>query len=195
MKILYLGTDPGVRDVIHYPVIKIVPLEIPKMDWSAFTHVIFTSKNAVRLFPSQDIKTVIAIGRATAGSLERVDYIAENETQEGIIELFKKIDLISSRALRDAHILYPRSTRSRPVLVDFFEKEQIRYKALDLYETHFQKPLPLPDLSEIEEIIFTSPSTVHAFFQIFSAVPSRIKLTSIGPITELTLRTEERYSG
>src|SRR5271167_1269331 len=104
--ILYLGTDPtqfeargkAAGHLIHYPVIKIVPRPVdhPEIrqafdDVDEYTHLIFTSKNAVKIFfddlaflkiyPSYlksclgisvenlKKKTVIAIGHVTAGCL------------------------------------------------------------------------------------------------------------------------------
>ncbi len=62
--ILYLGTDPerylqDKKDVmlIHYPVIAIIPRALDHSevgrayrDLSSYTHLLFTSKNAVRVF-------------------------------------------------------------------------------------------------------------------------------------------------
>jgi uroporphyrinogen-III synthase len=92
---LYLGTDPtefegrgcATGHLIHYPVIKIVPrpLNHPEIrqafdDIDEYTHLIFTSKNAVKVFflylpflkkSAEDLKekTVIAIGEVTASHL------------------------------------------------------------------------------------------------------------------------------
>lgn len=190
-KILYLGTDPSHfkgQNVLHYPVIKIVPRTIDISDLSLYTHIIFTSKNAVKVFFSQvsslppSLK-VIAIGKVTAEHIQ-ADMIAQEETQEGIINLLKHIDL------KNAYIFYPRSSLSRPVLLDFLKSQNIRHAVCDLYDTLPQQPLPLPNFNEIDEIIFTSPSTVDAFLLIFGSLPLDKKLTSIGPITEERLREE-----
>src|ERR1700733_11579311 len=89
---LYLGTDPTEFEsqgraqghLIHYPVIKIVPrsFDEPELkrafdDIDAYTHLIFTSKNAVKIFfshlavlkKSVRPKRVIAIGAVTAAYL------------------------------------------------------------------------------------------------------------------------------
>lgn len=57
MSILYLGTDPNDERFVHYPVIKIVPrsFDSPHVraafeDLKEFTHIVFTSKNAVEVF-------------------------------------------------------------------------------------------------------------------------------------------------
>lgn len=184
MSILYLGTHPPSKDVIHYPIIKIVPKAIPQhlLD-EKYTHVIFTSKNAVDLC-NIDLagKTVIAIGRATAERLKGcVPLVPEEETQEGIVELLRPLDL------DDAYFFLPRSSLARKTLDNFFRKREIRYQTCDLYDTVTQKLEPLPNLDEIDEIVFTSPSTVRAFVEIFSEIPKNKKLTCQGPITEEAL--------
>ncbi|HUD01320.1 MAG TPA: uroporphyrinogen-III synthase [Rhabdochlamydiaceae bacterium] len=191
---LYLGTDPeNTEGLIHYPVIKTVPLEIPshiREDFPDYTHILFTSKNAVAIFLTQfqrlEKKQIIAIGKSTAAKLTQEGFaphfIASDESQEGVIELLKAQDL------HDAYIFYPRSTLARKKLEKFMVDRGIRHQVCDLYETVFQKPKPFPDFSTIDEIIFTSPSTVKGFIAAFGAISSNKKLTCIGPITEEELK-------
>jgi uroporphyrinogen-III synthase len=196
---LYLGTDPEnceLKDLVHYPIIKTIPMEIPSHMWEDFadyTHILITSKNAAAIFLSQlkdkallQSKQIIAIGKSTAAKLSQEGFaphqIAQDESQEGIIELLKRQDL------HDAYIFYPRSTLARKKLESYMIGRGIRHQICDLYETVFQKPEPSPDFSKIDEIIFTSPSTVKGFIAAFGSIPPHKKLTCIGPITEDELR-------
>jgi uroporphyrinogen-III synthase len=205
---LYLGTDPTEFEsdghLIHYPVIKIVPrsLEAPEMkrafdDLDEYTHLIFTSKNAVKIFfehltvlqrslAELQSKCVIAIGQVTAAYLLagglKPTVVAPTETQEGVIRLLNTMDL------SDAYLFLPRSSISRPILANFFQQRQLRYQACDLYDTVSQVLHPKPDLTKIDEIVFTSPSTVKAFIEIFGEVPRDKKCVVIGPITQLALK-------
>jgi uroporphyrinogen-III synthase len=204
---LYLGTDPTEFEseghLIHYPVIKIVPrsLGAPEMkrafdDLDEYTHLIFTSKNAVRIFfehltalqrsvAELQSKCVIAIGQVTAAHLLAgglaAAAVAPVETQEGVISLLNTMDL------NNAYFFLPRSSISRPVLADFFHKRQLRYQACDLYDTTTQVLSPKPNLEQVDEIIFTSPSTVKAFVEIFGGIPKDKSCVAIGPVTELAL--------
>jgi len=204
---LYLGTDPAhfasqghvTGNLIHYPVIKIVPrsledLELKQVyaELSKFTHVIFTSKNAVKVFfqhlasvESLKAKTLIAIGEVTATHLSILglspQFVAKKETQEGVVQLLSELDL------ENAYFFMPRSSLSRPVIVNFFEERHIRYLACDLYDTATQILKPKPDLDQIDEIVFTSPSTVSAFLQIFGTLPKGKRLIAVGPVTEQAL--------
>lgn len=197
-KVLYLGTDPEnyqhIDGLVHYPIIKTASLEIPSHlldDFPDYTHILFTSKNAVTIFfqtfqGSLEKKQIVAIGKGTAAKLEKEGhpphFVATQESQEGVIELLRSQDL------NDAYIFYPRSSLARKNLENFMIQRGIRHQICDLYTTVFQKPEPLPDLAQYDEIIFTSPSTVKAFLTAFGSIPQDKKLICIGPITEKELK-------
>jgi uroporphyrinogen-III synthase len=190
---LYLGTDPSEygEAVIHYPVIELERVEPdPKVFQALFkaTHFLFTSKHAVDFFFQTftiDLsdKVLIAIGPVTAKRLRLRGYekiiIPEEATQEGVIERLKKEEI--------THVFYPRSALARDLLLQFFIENKICHTAFTLYETRTIKNPPPLDFSGIEEIIFTSPSTVNSFLELFHSFPPGAKLTAIGPITRRVL--------
>lgn len=189
MSVLYLGLDPSHfstdRQLIHYPVIALVARDVsdPEVQNSVAhaTHILFTSRHAVRFFFAQfrlEQQILIAIGKATAEALSAPAWVASEETQEGLVALLK------GKQLDNAYFLLPRSSRSRPVLTRFFQEAGIRYFAFDLYDTVLQQPGPPPDLAVIDELVFTSPSTVEGFLRIFGALPKDKRLRAIGPITQ-----------
>jgi len=206
--ILYLGTDPSYffsnGHVLHYPIIHISakPVEDQNIknafdDLKEYTHFIFTSKNAVRVFfelfdqrkENYEIlqgKKFISIGKVTSDFLLQKKIVpflqAEEETQEGMI---KKL---SHEDLSQAYIFFPRSSISRPVLLDFLRNQSVRYLACDLYDTIPQFFEPYPDLKKVDEIVFTSPSTVEAFYSLYGFIPKDKKLSVMGPITEEALK-------
>jgi uroporphyrinogen-III synthase len=197
-KVLYLGTDPEnfqhIDGLVHYPIIQTVPLEIPSHlldDFSDYTHILFTSKNAVTIFfqtfkSSLENKKIVAIGKGTAAKLKQGGYpphlVASQESQEGLM------DLLRTQDLSEAYIFYPRSSLARKNLENFMIQRGIRHQICHLYTTVFQKPEPFPDLTQFDEIIFTSPSTVKAFLAAFGSLPLDKKLTSMGSITEEELK-------
>ncbi len=212
--VLYLGLNPPSSlkqsyNIIHYPVIKIEPFPITNLDILStflklpqFTHIIFTSQTAVDLFIRNkqalygacDIlinKRIFAIGQNTATKLKfegiPVHKIAESETSEGIV------DLLEDEDLKNAKILWPHSALSRHVITDYLEENSIPYAECQLYTTVPQKLKPDPDLKAIDEIIFTSPSTVDNFFQIYHDIPEDIQITTIGPITQARLDEVKNY--
>ncbi|NDE83019.1 MAG: uroporphyrinogen-III synthase [Chlamydiia bacterium] len=206
-KILYLGIDPTHFQtdglVVHYPIIQVAPRSHNDPDLSAifckikeYTHIIFTSKTSVRLFFINIDKQGIArsflahmhwivIGKVTALHLRDEGFqaciIAQNSTQEGLIQELISLDL--SRA----YLLFPRSSLSRPLLVDFFDEKQLRYDAFDLYDTVTNFTGSPPHVNDIDEIVFTSPSCVEAFFAIYGFLPDQKRCVSIGPITHAAL--------
>ena len=210
---LYLGTDPtffvasGAWEghVIHYPIIKIVPrsAEDPQIkqaydSLSSYTHLLFTSKNGVRLFfdhltvlhkTREEIRAhkVIAVGRVTARSLQaqlshKVIEVAEQEQQEGIIALLEAEDL------SQAHLLLPGSSLARPLLSNYLEKRGARTTVCALYDTVSERPEQAFDFASVDALIFTSPSTVQAFGELFGALPAGKELLAVGPITEEALK-------
>jgi uroporphyrinogen-III synthase len=195
--ILYLGLDPSrwphSGALLHYAVIRTALLDSAELRqalslWPQFTHVIFTSRSTVRHWweaqPSFD-KIAIAIGEGTAEALRDrgVDpVVALEAVQEGVIALLDRMDL------NGANLLLPQSKRARSQLRGYLEEKKIPFFAFDLYDTFPQKPEPVPSLEPISEIVFTSPSTVEAFLQIYGTFPKDKKLTAIGPVTARALR-------
>jgi len=191
MPILYLGLDPSryPRKVFHYPVIRTVPVGAlgveAKVAWSSATHVLFTSRSAVKhwlALSSVEGKEVLAVGPATAALLGADTKIAPVATQEGVVDLLKTMDLSGT------FLFWPRSALARPVVTDYLTNEKVPFYALDLYETKWQRPEPVPDLADFDEIVFTSPTTVDAFLNIFGTLPKDKRLTPIGPVTEKALQ-------
>ena len=181
-----LGIDAP-TGVFHYPVIRVERIDSPHLQEALslqeqFTHLIVTSKNGVRLWPGHfQGKKVIAIGEATAKEVMlrgALPLVSKEERQEGIAKL------MDDMPFEGAFILYLRSKRARPFLEQYLKKSEIRAYIFDLYDTIFQRPEPVPDLYDFDEIVFTSPSTVEAFGKIFAAIPKHISIASIGPITQ-----------
>lgn len=121
---------------------------------------------------------MIVVGEATGRAAEKwgaKPLIANPSTQEGVIELLETLDLLN------AYILFPHSRRAREALLNYLKS--FRHYSFALYDTIFQQPGPIPDLTMIDEIVFTSPSTVEGFLRIFGEFPKGKKMTAIGPIT------------
>ncbi len=194
-KVLYLGLriDNFITDgeLVHLPIIKIVPRPFAgpiqeafeKLD--TFSHVLFTSRTAVSIYleyakriPHLDY---ICVGRQTAQELQKANlkasYVATDETAEGIVDLIEKMPQ------KPSHLFFPRSAQGRTVISDYLIAKKIPFTTLDLYDT-VPNPIPIPDLETFEEIIFTSPSTVSAFFERVPIKPPLEKCRAIGPITQ-----------
>jgi hydroxymethylbilane synthase len=202
-KVLYLGLNPPKlpnKEVIHFPIIKIVPtpFEHPEVQQALShlpqcTHLLFTSQSAVHIFFKYlnlkglhlGIKKIIAVGKSTARLIEKfhypVEFCAKEESAEGITKELAGVDL------NQATLFWPHSALSRPLLKDYFFQRNVKLHECILYDTKTNYSLVKPDLTGIDEIVFTSPSCVDAFLEIFENLPLTKKLTTIGPVTEAHL--------
>lgn len=194
-KLLYLGLEVPdqlqSRNLVHYPIIRIIPrlLDQKVIDqFHAFTHLIFTSKSAVEIFFNSEIslslikqKQIIAVGQSTAKRIQKYgvlcSIISEEETSEGVVSELDKLDLEGS------FILWPHSALSRNVIPSYLEQKNINFLSVVIYDTVANIQFPLPDLNDVEEIMFTSPSTIDAFLEGYKMLPKDKLLTCIGPVT------------
>jgi len=194
--------EKGAR-VLYMPTIEIIPLEPNKKlrkaidNISAYNALIFTSVNSVSVFFNslmetgkdtralRDIK-IIPIGPATASLLEMkgisADFIPNNYTSEGIIEILQKLKLKENR------FLLPRAERGRDVLTEFIKKHGGKCDVIPVYKTIVPKQNVFP--SEKPDVVtFTSSSTVDNFITIYGKqILKKTLIASIGPITSATLR-------
>lgn len=205
-KALYLGPrlpTLAFRDrwLHHAPLIRTEPLHTPTLPilFHIASHLILTSKNAVAILMDklQDLnlihelkqKEILCIGKATAEALSFLPNtkiaIAKEETQEGLLALVEKLPQDTTC------LLYPRSILARPFLRQEIEKKGYRLLDLPLYKTVRDPVTTLPDLHPFQEILFSSPSTVDAFFDLNPIIPKHTKLQAIGSITEQHLKFKQ----
>lgn len=204
-KILYLGLDPSrfikerEEEVIHLPLIRIQPRPFTEVEpffhqLPCHTHILFTSQTPIPIyveyaqkagFTRVDLKKYeyICLGEATAAKLEEFNVeaslVAKIATGEGVIELFQTIP-------PPKRLFFPHSSLARHVIINYLRGENISFTNFFLYDT-LQAEVDLPDLSQFEEIIFTSPSTVRAFWELFAFLPRPEISRAIGPITQRTI--------
>lgn len=203
-KILYLGTSPSnfssEEEVLHYPVIRLVPKSIQEervrfclSRLSLFSHCLLTSKNSVEILwdlclqlslnPTAYLQDkCISIGPMTSDALRRkkVEPILQSleSTQEGLIDSLQGI------FMKEAYVLYPRSSLARSILSRYLAERGIAHEVLDLYDTVYQALDPKPSLDQIKEIVFTSPSTVEGFFKVFDKIPKGMRISFQGLVTQ-----------
>lgn len=194
--LLYLGLHPPKLEdvrVIHCPLIEIVPRPKESSDiakalkeLSKVTHFIVTSQSAaaalLKLGPDRS-KSYLSVGKATTKALHSVEHIltAKEECQEGIIKLIESLE-------NGPHFFFwGHSSRSRSTLHDYLVAKSHPYVACILYETRLKAPQFEIDLDEIDEVYFSSSSTVEAFFHYFGAPPNRLELYCQGSETKKTL--------
>ena len=198
-------------EVLEFPAIEIAPLRsyaaldkamdgLGSYDW-----IIFTSVNGVggffeRLrFLGRDVREmhgpkIAAIGEVTAEELDargiNVDMVPDDYRAEGLIELFKEMDLKGKR------VFIPRAKEAREILPESLRGMGASVDVVPVYET--KKPgkaktaaLKKDIIEErIDVITFTSSSTVRNFLETVGEIKvkgGRPVLACIGPVTAKTL--------
>lgn len=190
--ILYVGLEAPKRDdvnIIHCPLIHVIPLNTHEVQ-EAFTklpdvsHIIVTSKTAVsclqHIAPLE--KVFLSVGKATTSTLERMGakeiLTATNECQEGVITLIENL------TNKPSHLFWGHSSLSRPLLRNYCEEKHLPLIECVLYQTLFSEPKMALALDAIDEIYFTSPSTVESFFHFFGPPPKQALLHTQGEVTK-----------
>jgi uroporphyrinogen III methyltransferase/synthase len=201
-KVLVLGTHPEkyahLGTIVHRPIVKCVGLE----DYSRFDDIlgqletfdwlIFTSANSVRFFFERlrrigsDARSlacvkVAAIGRTTAGELAGfgilADLVPDNESGAGLLEKFGAMDMTNKK------VLLPRAKVASPELPEGLALLGATVEEVPAYMTVENEPADV-DFEHIDQILFTSGSTVRAFIKKFGSVPPHVKAYCLGAPTQ-----------
>lgn len=201
-KVLTFGPEPlslkANVEWVHIPLLKIIPepLQVRQnylQAASEFDGVIITSKTTVPLLKEAgyepDGRTFYAVGNATREQIIKyyplaTTHRATDERQEGLIDLLKTFN---GRAL-----FWPKAAQARTLLSKLsIVKSAIFY---DSYPIYTRSSCPLLPFEKIDEILFTSPTTVTTFFHLYSPLPPCIqsKMRAIGPVTQSILTKFQR---
>lgn len=200
-RILVTGTDPdrfrSRGEMIHVPMIEIRPVRnfaavdaaIKRL--AMYDGIIFTSKHAVRYFLDRGkvkikhLKTfkkkeIMAIGKTTAGALREYGLsatrVALEESSEGMVKMLRRFPCNGTR------FLVPRSNLSNDKMIRALREIGVKADAVTVYRNVRPKINKL-DLSRVDEIVFTSPSTVKNFLNTYRKIPKPIQVWAMGPVT------------
>ncbi len=200
-RILVVGTHPEkyahLGTIVHRPMIKLIPLDdyseadkkLKKL--SSFDWLVFTSTNGVKFFFQRlfdiglDARAlgsvkVAAIGTTTAEMLRTFGILTDiqptEETSVGLLREFEKI------GVQDKNVLLVRPKDTPPALGEGLTQLGAKCEQLAVYENIEIDPDDI-DFDFIDQILFTSASTVRAFIKYFHSVPEHIKALCLGPST------------
>ncbi len=217
-KVVITSPEPGASKIashlekfaaeaIKLPVIRIAPVknflkidkaikEINKYYW-----IIFTSRNGIDLFMKRfflkrkqlkDLRKIkfAAIGKVTAEKLNKygikTSFIPKKFTSEALLSGLKKY------SLEGKNILIPRANEASNVLPEGLKKIGAKVDEIILYKIKNEKNKSNKVKSllkkNVDVIIFTSPSGVKSFFNLFTKKEinyyfNKIRIASIGPVT------------
>jgi uroporphyrinogen-III synthase len=109
---------------------------------------------------------------------------SETESAEGLIHYFKEIKLTGNS------ILLPRSDKGLKYLSDELTALGNRVADVPVYTNTANTQAEKVDLSVFRKIVFSSPSGVEAFQDLYGEIPEGILLVSKGKTTEDKLKTK-----
>ncbi|MCC6759523.1 MAG: uroporphyrinogen-III C-methyltransferase [Candidatus Omnitrophica bacterium] len=203
--ILYCGTYPekykSLGRVIHFPMISIGTAKVVKpadvvADLKKADTILLTSRCGVkyffeflasRKFAFEQLrgKDFIVIGAATEQQLAKYGFsprlVAGEESSEGLFKLMKR-----SLKLKGRRIIFPRSSLSNPYLEQHLTKAGAKVREVIVYETTKPAKRELPS-GQIDQAIFTSPSTVRNFLEDYGAIPKGWAIFAKGKPTQRAL--------
>ncbi len=205
--ILYLGTFPEryrrMGKIIPLPMIELQKAALSQADQDRlkasladFDFILMTSRHAVKYFfqilKEEGISWLssairfMTIGQETANTLRRYHFepelIPETETGPGLFESMKK-----KYPLKGKKILFPRSALPNPFLKDKLTKAGANVWELVVYQNLKPEKMPLPRI-KIDQILFTSPSTVRNFLEEYGTIPPLWNILAKGPRTQEALQ-------
>jgi uroporphyrinogen III methyltransferase/synthase len=202
-KVLVTGTSDKAYDHYtnrtHTPVIKIQKIkdnarlyasikEINAFDW-----ILFTSRHGVRYFFEAlnelqlDIRALANVRLASVGKTTTLELgkhhiypnvESETESAEGLIDYFSEIKLTRKR------ILLPRSDKGLKRLSEALESMGNEIIDIPVYSNTLNEEAEKVDLSLFQKIIFSSPSGVEAFTQLYGEIPTGVQLIAKGETTK-----------
>ena len=204
---LYTGTsvndfnEQGIA--VHTPLIEINKLELTDEiintleDIHSYNRIIFTSRHGVKAFFNclfelgkdarylQNIE-ITPIGKTTAASLKQYGILANppavNDDSDALVNWFKDNHIHSEK------ILIPRSAIGLPVIPKGLRALGNVVNDLSVYTTRLPKSYIRQNLEDFYGVIFTSPSTVSNFLEVYGSIPSHLKIKTRGSQTALRLK-------
>lgn len=191
---LYTGSLPPVEkrhpDYTYTPLIEIHPLpQDPirgKYDYWLFTSQYSAAALAEALRHRGDSK-VVSIGPTTTEALSRIGVEeviqVDSDNRYGIIDWFRK----KGKESGHSRILYPHSDLSPRDIAEALSELGYEVEDLIAYRNTMPQHPRRVNISHFKRIVFTSPSTIDNFIQLYGKLPEGVELITRGPITQAHL--------
>lgn len=172
-RLLFTGLDPSrlrfKQQLVPFPLIKTEAIADIQVDIEKYDALLFTSRSAVRYFlknhsvhPNQ---IVFAVGPHTA------DFLIENgisvDFMPDIYDAEHLAPIVETKNCKS--ILYPCSQLSDNKL-----HRLVNVSPVPFYRTVMPEQTECPELDFFNGVIFSSPSTVDAFFKLYESVPASL---------------------
>ncbi len=202
-KWLYTGTNVAdCREeglVVHAPLIQISglnPSEQEKQiinEMGKFNRIIFTSRYSVEHFfnwlygQGLDVRAIAhlsidAIGKTTSEALKNkglnVAPLSEDESSDGMIQYYR------DKGISGEKILLPRSDKGLPILPEGLKNLGNSVTILTVYKNQKPKNIVVQNLTDFFGVVFSSPSTVSNFLEVYGEFPEHLQYRFRGANTQ-----------
>ena len=103
----------------------------------------------------------------------------------GVIELFR-----TDERLQHRHVIFPRSAIALPIIPDGLRELGYTVQTLTAYQNVMPEHPKRVDLTTIDTIVFTSPSTIDNFLKLYGTLPEDKTYETRGAITQAHLEKQ-----
>ncbi len=191
MKTLYTGISCPDTSFVHTPLIEIKPVADTSRLMEAadevdtYDYLLYTSRHAVTYFPPRcQHPVIVAIGPVTTEALrlagaETIKQV-EKDDSYGVIDWFAEQPR--------GRVLIPRSNLALSIIPEGLRNLGFDVTTVTAYENRMPENAMKVDLSQVDTIVFSSPSTIDNFIRLYGKLPTDKQLLTRGRITERHLQ-------
>ena len=191
MKTLYTGTSCPDTSFVHTPLIEIKPvtdtsrLREAADEVDTYDYLLYTSRHAVTYFPPHcQHPVIVSIGPVTTEALrlagaETIKQV-EKDDSYGVIDWFAEQPR--------GRVLIPRSNLALSIIPEGLRNLGFDVTTVTAYENRMPENAMKVDLSQVDTIVFSSPSTIDNFIRLYGKLPTDKQLLTRGRITERHLQ-------
>lgn len=191
MKTLYTGISCPDTLFVHTPLIEIKPvadtsrLEKTADEVDTYDYLLYTSRHAVTYFsPRCQHPVIVSIGPVTTEALRLAGAEAikqvEKDDSYGVIDWFAEQPR--------GRVLIPRSNLALSIIPEGLRNLGFDVTTVTAYENRMPENAMKVDLSQVDTIVFSSPSTIDNFIRLYGKLPTDKQLLTRGRITERHLQ-------
>lgn len=184
---LYTGLVCPNPDYIHTPLIEIKPIDYAVPPRESYDYLLFTSRYAVKHWKGGFAGRIVSIGPSTTQALKTAG--AENVEQTEIDDSYGVIDYFSRQPC--GRVLIPRSDLALDIIPEGIKALGFDVKILTVYHNVYPRYVRRINLSNIQRVVFTSPSTIDNFITTYGDLPSHIEYVTRGRITAQHLKSRQ----
>ena len=191
MKTLYTGIRCPDTSFVHTPLIEIKPvadtsrLREAADEVDTYDYLLYTSRHAVTYFPPCcQHPVIVSIGPVTTEALRLVG--AETIKQVEKDDSYGVIDWFAEQPR--GRVLIPRSNLALSIIPEGLRNLGFDVTTVTAYENRMPENAMKVDLSQVDTIVFSSPSTIDNFIRLYGKLPTDKQLLTRGRITERHLQ-------